>query len=301
MPGFKERLVGVFAPIVTPFEGDRLDLEALRSNLRILAGTDLSGYLALGSNGEFLSLSEQERRQVLQVFAEEKQDKIVMVGTGCESTHQTLERIRQSADMSFPFASVLTPHYFPKQINDAVLEAYYLRLADSSPVPILLYNAPAFTGGVAISPVCLRRLASHQNIAGIKDSSMAGPGSFLSGMTEDMDFAILAGSANFFYPSLHIGAAGGVLSLGNYLSDACCRLYDLFMQGDFSGARQLHHSLVRINRVVSGIHGVAGVKEAMDLMGLRGGEPRHPLQPLDAQQRSRISAAFEREGFSCES
>lgn len=299
MSVFMERLAGVFAPVVTTFEHDRLDLQALRSNLRILAGTGLSGYLALGSNGEFLSLSEQERLRVLEVFAEEKQDKSIMVGTGCESTQQTLEWIRQAADMNFPFASVLTPHYFPKQINDTVLESYYLRLADRSPIPIVLYNAPGFTGGVAISPACVRRLASHQNIAGIKDSSKAGPGTFLSGMRESADFAVLVGSANYFYPSLHIGAVGGVLSLGNYLFEACCRLYDLFMQGDYSAAGQLHHSLVRINRAVSGAHGVAGVKAAMDLMGLRGGEPRHPLQPLDAQQRASIKAVIEGEGFSC--
>jgi 4-hydroxy-2-oxoglutarate aldolase len=299
MPAFAEQLAGVFAPVVTTFKHDRLDLPALRSNLRNLAGTDLCGYLALGSNGEFRSLSEQERLRVLKVFAEEKQGKIVMVGMGCESTQQTLQWIRQAADMSFPFASILSPNYFPKQIDDAVLEAYYLKLADSAPIPIVLYNAPGFTGGVVISPACVRRLASHQNIAGIKDSSKEGPGQFLSSMKESAGFAVLAGSANTFYPSLQIGAVGGVLSLGNYLSGACCRLYNLFMQGDYAGASRLHHSLVRINRAVSGAHGVAGVKAAMDLMGLQGGEPRHPLQPLTAGQRSGIKAVIEAEGFSC--
>ncbi len=259
--------------------------------------TALAGFLALGSNGEFMSLSEREQHQVMEVFAEEKGHKAVMVGTGCESTRQTLQKIRRAAELGFPFASVLTPHYFAKQMNDATLEDYYMRLAEGSPIPIVLYNAPEFTGGTTISPSCLQRLASHENIAGIKDSSKAGPGSFLSILDRTVSFAVMAGSADFFYPSLHLGAVGGVLSLGNYLPEACCRLHKLFKDGTFNEAQELHHRLVRVNRMVSGSYGVAGVKAAMDLMGYQGGSPRHPLRGLSDSDRAKIKAAIEKEGF----
>ncbi len=296
MNKLSKRLAGVFAPVTTPFSNDEVDLQALRGNLEKLGKTSLTGFLALGSNGEFLTLCEREERQVLEVFAAEKGDKVVMVGTGCESSYHTLRKIRGAAELGFPFASVLTPRYFAKQLNDATIEGFYLQLAEASPIPLVLYNAPEYAGGVAISPSSLRRIASHENIAGIKDSSKVGPGAYLSILDRDADFAVLAGSANFFYPSLHLGAAGGVLSLGNFLPDECCRLYRLFHEGKFGEALQLHDRLVRINRSVSGAHGVAGVKGAMDLRGYQGGPPRRPLEGLSEPDRKKIKEAMEKEG-----
>jgi 4-hydroxy-2-oxoglutarate aldolase len=292
-----KKLSGVFAPVTTPFNNDEVDLKALQGNLQKLRTTTLTGFLALGSNGEFLTLSEREERQVMEVFAAEKGDKVVMVGAGCESSYHTLRKIRGVAELGFPFASVLTPRYFAKQLNDATMEEFYLRLAEGSPIPIVLYNAPEYTGGVSISPSSLQRIASHQNVAGIKDSSKVGPGVFLSLLENREDFAVLAGSANFFYPSLHLGAAGGVLSLGNFLPEECCRLYRYFQEGAFDEALRLHDRLVRINRAVSGSFGVAGVKGAMDLLGYNGGFPRRPLQGLTAADLEKIKKAIAKEGF----
>ena len=90
MTKIKQKLSGVFAPVVTPFERDELLLDCLRDNLKKLSKTDLTGYFALGSNGEFRSLSEREELQVLEVFSKEKSEKVVIVGTSCESSHQTI-------------------------------------------------------------------------------------------------------------------------------------------------------------------------------------------------------------------
>jgi len=288
------RLSGVFAPVVTPFRSDDLDLEALRGNLRRLAATGLSGYLALGSNGEFRSLGEAEEQRVLDVFAREKAGKLVMVGVGCESTRRTVEKACRAAAMGFDFASVLTPHYFPKNLADGSLHDFFSRVADGSPIPILLYNAPGFTGGVAASPACALRLAAHPNIVGMKDSSAAGPGVLLAQLPEDASFAVLAGSAGFLYPSLLQGASGGVLSMANYLPDPCCELYRLCRsrsRASLERAAALHRIVVRLNGAVSGRFGVPGVKAAMDLCGFRGGEPRHPLRTLSEDERETVRHA----------
>jgi len=116
----KKKLSGVFAPVVTPFNSDELALDDLRFNLRKLNETNLAGYLALGSNGEFRSLSDKEQIQVLEVFAEEKGNKVVMVGTGCESTRQTIEKSKLVSEMSFDYVSVLTPSYFAKHIDSPI-------------------------------------------------------------------------------------------------------------------------------------------------------------------------------------
>ncbi len=297
MSDLLNQLSGVFAPVVTPFSSDEIAIEDLRHNLRILGQSGLSGYLALGSNGEYKSLTEEEQDRVLKVFAEEKAGKTVMVGCGCESTVQTIARCRRAAEFGFEFASVLTPSYFPKRMDGPTLAAFFTRIADESPIPVLLYNAPGFAGGVQIPLKTVVELSRHPNIVGVKDSSSAGPTGMLTALDPDEDFHVLAGSIGFFYPTLHLGAVGGIVSLANALPSPCCELYECFCAGAFDRARELHDTLSRLNRAVSGSAGVAGVKAAMDVTGFRGREPRHPLTSLGTDAISAIRAAIQAEGF----
>lgn len=293
----ERKLSGVFAPVVTPFHSDELALDDLRFNLRKLNETNLAGYLALGSNGEFKSLSDKERNRILEVFAEEKGNKVVIVGTGCESTRQTIEKSKLAFEMGFDYVSILTPSYFARQIDGATLQCYYERIADSIDIPVLLYNAPGFTGGMEIPLQIVLELSGHPNIVGMKDSSPAGPAKLLACLDPTEDFNVLAGSANFFYPSLHLGAPGGVLSLANVLPGPCCDIYRLFTQGKYDDAKELSFRLARLNQAISGAWGVAGVKAAMDITGFKGGQPRHPLQGLSDEARERVRQTIINEGF----
>jgi len=293
----KEKLSGVFAPVVTPFNSDAPALDDLRYNLKKLNETDLTGYLALGSNGEFKSLSDKEQIQVLEVFAEEKGDKVIMVGTGCESTRQTIEKSKLVSEMGFDYASVLTPSYFPKQIDGVALRDYYERIADSIDIPVLLYNAPGFTGGMRIPLQTIAELSRHPNIVGMKDSSPEGPGKLLARLDASEDFHVLAGSANFFYPCLHLGVPGGVISVANVLPAPCCELYRLFTQGRYDQAKVLAFRLSRLNDAISGAWGVAGVKAAMDMTGFKGGRTRHPLRAVTAEAAEKIRRQIADEGF----
>jgi len=293
----ERKLSGVFAPVVTPFYSDELALDDLRFNLRKLNETNLAGYLALGSNGEFKSLSDKEQNRILEVFAEEKGNKVVLVGAGCESTRQTIEKSKLALEMGFDYVSILTPSYFAKRIDGATLQCYYERIADSIDIPVLLYNAPGFTGGMEIPLQIVLELSGHPNIVGMKDSSPAGPGKLLACLDPTEDFNVLAGSANFFYPALHLGAPGGVLSLANALPGPCCDIYRLFRQGKYDNAKELSFRLARLNQAISGPWGVAGVKAAMDITGFKGGQPRHPLQGLTDEARERVRQTIINEGF----
>ena len=293
----RKKLSGVFAPVVTPFRNEELSLDDLRHNLRRLGETSLAGYLALGSNGEYKSLTDREQMQVLEVFAAEKDDKVVMVGTGCESTKQTVEKSRVVAQMGFDYVSVLTPSYFAKRMDGETLRGYYERIADSISIPVLIYNAPGFAGGVQVPPATVAALAKHERIVGMKDSAPTGPARFLTELDPADDFSVLAGSINFFYPSLHIGAAGGVVSLANALPEPCARLYTLFAEGKYAEAKELHFQLARLNRAVSGSWGVAGVKAAMDVLGFKGGAPRHPLTSVPDEGRERMKQALTNAGL----
>ncbi len=293
----RENLTGIFAPVVTPFENDVPDLDALAFNLAKLRRTGLTGFLALGSNGEVRSLTDEERILVLEVFAQEKGDKVVMVGIGCESTKETIEKGHVAAQMGFDYVSVLTPSYFAKQMDATALKRHYERIAETMAVPVLLYNAPQFAGGVQIPPKTILELAKHPNIVGIKDSSAVGPARYLAELDPEENFSVLAGSTDTLYASLHLGATGGVLSVANFAPDACVELYQMYTQGQYERARELSDALIRLNQVVSGTWGVAGVKAAMDLVGLKGGRPREPLMPATSEAVLQIKRTMVNEGF----
>jgi 4-hydroxy-2-oxoglutarate aldolase len=131
----------------------------------------------------------------------------------------------------------------------------------------------------------------------MKDSAPTGPAKFLSCLDPAEDFHILAGSANFIYSSLHLGAPGGVLSLANVLPEPCCNLYSLFTQGKYDQAKELSFRLARLNQSVSSAWGVAGVKAAMDITGFKGGLPRHPFKCLSDKDEKQIKQAIINEGF----
>ncbi|MBN1479250.1 dihydrodipicolinate synthase family protein [candidate division KSB1 bacterium] len=293
----KTNLAGVFAPVNTPFLKDELRLDHLRENLEFYAQSKLKGLLALGSNGEFRSLTDREQWQVLEIFAEFKGDKIILVGTACESTCETIEKSKRVADMGFEYVSVLTPGYFAKFMTGDVLRAHFEKIADASPIPMLIYNAPQFTGGVVIPPTTLAMLAKHPNIVGIKDSSSEGPGKYLNVMDIQEDFHILSGSSSSFYPSLFIGACGGIISLANVFPDSVVDLYEAWCDKDYARGQYLHLRLGRLTAAVSGSYGVAGVKAAMNIVGLKGDEPRSPMLPAPKSEVDKIRAAMLGEGF----
>ena len=289
-----QNLSGVWIPICTPFTRGEVDIGKLEHNLEIYSQTKLKGYFALGSNGEACMLNEEEKKKVLRtVLRKKEENQLVMAGCSHESARGTIALTNLAADEGADLASVITPHYFKKVMTDDALIRFFEMVADSSPLPVVLYNAPGFAGGVAFSVKAVARLSQHPNIIGMKDSAPTGPNVFLS-IIDRGNFSILAGSANFFLPSLVMGAVGGVLSAANFFPQACCRLYEIFHQGNMEKAKELQQAILRINREVSGKYGVAGVKAAMDFTGFSGGEPRLPLLPLSSTDREIVRLALEK-------
>jgi len=290
------RMDGVFAPISTPFsENEELDLDALAFNVERYAATGLLGYLALGSNGENRSLTEEERRDVLRCIVRRKRlDQVVMAGAAYDAQRDTERFLRDAAGLGADFGLVLSPGYFRKQMTDEVLFRYFSTLADASPIPLVLYNAPAFCG-VTLSPALAGRLSSHPNIAGMKDSAAGGIESFLQ--FESESFHVLAGSANFLFAAMMGGAIGGTVSLANSFPEMALELFRCGQARDERNGVPLQERVTRINQAIAGPYGPPGVKAAMTLAGYKGGIPRRPLAPLTAAQVEALRAALEKEGL----
>jgi 4-hydroxy-2-oxoglutarate aldolase len=283
----REKLSGVFAPITTPFsEEGRLLLDQLVSNIRKLNESKLRGYFVLGTNGEFESLTEAERREVLETAIEvSSKDKVIMAGTGRESTEQSITDTKEAASMGFHFASLIAPSFFAKKMTDQVLSRHFRLIADISPIPVLLYNNPE-VAVVTFSAGLIGELSKHPNIVGMKDSSKGNFASYV--LAAGPDFNILAGSANFFFEALVMGGVGGVLSIANFAPDICCKVYDLWKTAKLEEAKKVQYRLMALNQKVSGKYGVAGVKAAMDIAGFYGGAPRSPLPPLTPEERQKL-------------
>ena len=285
------RLDGIYPPIPTPFD-DRGDVatRALADNLAYWNQFDLRGYVVLGTNGEYVLLTEQEKLQVLETArAAIPSDKLMIAGTGCEATRETIELTKKAAAIGADAALVITPSYYKSRMTPEALIHHFHAVADASPIPVILYNMPACTG-IDLSAEAIAAIAEHPNIIGIKDSGgnlvkmgdirrLAGP-----------DFQVLAGSASFLLPALSVGAVGGILALANIAPAQCLAIRQHFLDGEWEQARELQVRMIPVNTAVTRGWGVPALKAAMDMLGLYGGPVRSPLLPLSDDLKDRLRA-----------
>lgn len=283
-------LSGVFPALTTPFGSDgSVSLSGLKHNIQQYNQTGVSGYVAIGSTGESVLLTPAEVEGVLATVKESAaKGKTLIAGTGAESTAETIVRTKRAAAIGYDVALVKTPYYYKPSYKPEVFIAHYRRVADESPIPVLLYSVPQFTG-VALEPAEIAALAEHPNIIGIKDSSGNVQRVAETIATVPAAFQVLVGSASTVYPCLTIGARGAILALASALPERCVALFELVRQGQHEKARELQSLIVRASKLVVSECGIAGVKFVMDQRGYHGGLPRLPLLPLHDEQKKRLS------------
>ena len=281
---------GIFPALTTPFEPDgNVSVAGIKQNIRLYNQTGLAGYVALGSTGEAVLLSREEADVVLATVKEAATpDKILIAGTGAESTAETIARTKRAAALGYQVALVKTPYYYKPAYRPENFIQHYRAVADASPIPVLLYSVPVFTGITLEAPEIIT-LASHPNIIGIKDSSASVQriGEIVAGAPAH--FQVLTGGAAVVYPSLAVGARGAILALADLLPEKCVELYQLFQQSRHSEARQLQLQLVGASKRVVSENGIPGLKFAMGLRGYFGGSPRPPLLPIEEAKKNAIA------------
>ncbi len=292
------KLAGVFPPIPTPFDRDgSVSLSGLKQNIELLNRYDLSGYVVLGSNGEFVLLRQEEKLKTIEAARESlPPGKLLIAGTGCEATRETIDLTRAAAEAGADAVLVINPHYYKNRLDDASLIQHYAAVADASPIPVIIYNMPGSTG-LDLDAQTVVSLSRHGNIIGMKDSS-----GNLNKMAEILgevgpDFQMLAGSAGFLLPALSLGAVGGVVALANVAPGTCIELYRAFQQGEIQRARDVQVRIVGLNNLVTREGGVPALKAALDMVGLVGGMPRPPLLPISADMRKVLHSALSELGL----
>jgi len=305
-------LTGIYPPIPSIFneEGHFDPMKVTQNIKKVLEETihfsSFKGFVVLGSNGEYPSLTFKEKLLALETVCKAMKEskklldsspnkRYLIAGTGANSTYETIEVTKIATDLGYNAALVITPYYFKNQMNDEVIVDHFYRVANSSQIPIIIYNVPSFTY-LDLSPSAIVKLSQHPNIIGIKESS--GNIVKITQLVQESrkGFSVMAGSGSYFFPALMAGATGGVMALANVFPTRCAQLYDLYKSmnssNDFQNAQSLQALLVPVNQIVTGMFGIASLKFAMERYGYEGGIPRLPLQPLNSEQKKKIESIF---------
>ena len=282
-------LSGVFPALTTPFSADgSVSVEDIKHNITKYNSTGLAGYVAIGSTGESVLLSRKEVDTVLVAVKESAAPGMRLIaGTGAESTAETIDRTKRAAELGYHVALVKTPYYYKPMYKPEAFIAHYRRVADASPIPVLLYSVPQFTG-VALEALEVGVLAQHPNIIGIKESSGNVQRAAEMLAAAPSSFQLLVGSASMMFPSMVLGAVGSILALASALPELCVSLFEAARKGDLETARALQATILPASKLIVSQNGIPGVKYAMDQAGYRGGIPRQPLLPLHEEQRLAI-------------
>lgn len=284
----KINLHGIFPPIATPFENGKIAFDKLEINIKKLSGTGIAGIVVLGSNGEYVYLSEKEKRDVIGAVVRAVPDNMpVIAGTACESAAETIRLTCDSAELGARAALLTPPHYYGGKMTDEALTRFYTEVADNIPIPALLYNVPKFTH-LNLTAGLISRLSRHPNIVGVKDSSgnVNLLGQYLN--NSESNFNVLVGTAGVLFSGLTLGCVGGIVAMANVAPQACVKILESVNQGDVDKARRLQLKMLPVNNAVTLDFGISGLKAAMDMLDYFGGEPRSPLLPATEKEKKEI-------------
>jgi len=289
-------LKGIIPPMVTPFdETGAIRYDWFESNIDKYLEAGIEGFLVLGSNAESVYLEHSEKLRLIESARKRvPSSSTLLAGTGVESTQGTIELTKEAADRGVDGVLVKNPYYFKSQMSFDVYMAHYTAVADASPVPVVIYNVPAFTG-IPLESRLVIELARHPNIRGMKDSSGDMKlDSEVSWNTDSTKFSVMGGSAPVLFPAMVAGARGGVIAFACAAPKAALALYRAISAGDHKKAGVIQRIIAPPAGAVTTKYGIPGLKGAMELEEFEPGLPRRPLLPLKPAQREDLQQVFRR-------
>ncbi len=288
---------GIIPPVATPMRADEeLDLPRLRWFLDRLLAAGVHGVFVLGTNSEFYALDEAEKQAVVAAAVEHVNRRVpVYAGTGAQTTREAVRLTRMAEREGADGVSVITP-YFVSPTQQEIYD-HYRRVAESTRLPVVLYNNPATCGGVKIDVETVARLARIPNVAGMKDSSgdLQNTNECVRAVPES--FSVLMGRDTLILPALLFGARGAVPATGNIAPALLAEIYNAFRRGDLEAAKAAQ---LRLNplRLALGLCTAPGaVKAALDVLGLSIGPCRAPVSGLAPDKVPKMRAALQAAGL----
>ncbi len=291
----KESLVKKFGrvliPIVTPFDkGGDISISDLKGVLEHIQRNNLSDSIIVGgTNGEFASLTIEERIRIFKTVREEVQDQPVIAGTGTPSTKETVYLTKVAEEMGMDMAMVVTP-YYNNPGSPGLLE-HFTEVAKSTKLPITLYNIPIFTG-VNLEPEIVQKLSRIDNIVAIKEEVALNPTQVTRFILATNDtFPVYCGDDTMVLSALSQGAVGAVSGGSHIIGRDMKKMIELFLCGKLKEAQEIHNKIYPLFRAFGGedrVNPIPLLKEALNLIGVRVGGPRLPLHGANDKERDRM-------------
>ena len=288
---------GIIPPVATPMlENEDLDLPRLRWFIDHLLANGVHGIFVLGTNSEFYAMDDDEKQRVIATAVDHVRGRApVFAGTGAESTREAVRLTKMAEKEGVQGVSVITPYFVLP--NQQEIFDHYRRIAESTSLPVILYNNPATCGGVKIEPETVARLAGIPNIRAIKDSSGDLQNTIEMIRMVPRSFSVLMGRDTLIYPAMIYGAKGAVPATGNIAPHLLVEIYESYVRGDHASslAAQLKLNPVRMSLTLGTAPG--GVKAALQLLGLPIGSSRRPVAPLPPDKLEKMRAALRAGGL----
>ena len=285
------KLKGCFTAIVTPFNGDKVDKEALRRIVRAQLKGGAAGLVPCGSTGEAATLSPEEYLDVIKLVVDEAKGRVpVMPGVGTNCTARSVEMVKKVSGLGVDGLLAIVP-YYNKPTQEGMI-AHFSAVTRASRLPVVLYNIPGRTG-VNMTPAtvfALRRKFS--SIIGIKEAS-----GNLDQVSEiinilDEDFTVMSGDDSLTLSMMAVGARGVISVVSNIAPAQTAEMCALFLKGEPHEAARIHHNLFPLVKALFAETNPIPVKYAVSLLGLCGDEPRLPLTPLTEPNRAAVKKAM---------
>lgn len=284
--------------MVTPFDKEgKINEEALRKLVRYLM-PNVDGFVPVGTTGEFVYMTHEERRRVLEIVVDEvKGQKPVIAGTGAASTREAILLAREAQKAGANACLVVTP-YFIRPSEKGIFKHFY-EIARAVDIPIVLYNIPQTTDTYLPRRV-IEDLADIPNIVGLKDSS-----GNLAYMMEILEYCgdrlqVLVGHDEIVVGALAAGASGMILASANVYPEIWREIYKAVQEGDLNKARELQFQVQKLSRIFTRYGGAVAVKAALNMMGFDVGNPRQPLKGVGGalvhEDRAEIRLELEKLG-----
>ena len=288
---------GIIPAMVTPLTPEgKINERALRKFTDYLIRGGSHGLFVVGTTGEFYGLSPEEKRDLFQITVDQVQGRVpVYAGTGAITTREAIQLTRLAEEAKADAVSVLTPMFISPSQKELI--RHYTAIAESTRLPVLLYNNPPKTG-VNLAAATVAKLAEVPNIVGIKDSSgdFTLTGEYLR-LTRGKDFHVLLGRDTLIYAGLCYGATGSIAACANVAPRLVADIYDKYVAGDLKGALEAQFTLAPLRIAFALGSFPAVIKESLELLGIDAGACMEPVGPMSAEEKEQLKKILKEMGL----
>lgn len=291
-------LTGMYTALITPFRGDEVDLEGVRTLIRRQIAAGVDGVLLLGSTGEHSTLSREECEQIVRIGVEECKGRVtLMVGTGSNCTRTTIEQSLWAEDLGADILLIVTPYY--NRPTQKGLYCHFEAVARAVSTPIILYNNPA-RALVSVDPLTLCEIAELPNMVAVKDctNNLSWTSDVIHHLgNRSTSFTLVSGDDIAALPIMAVGGQGLISILSNLLPERMVALVRAIDRGEMAEARRLHNELLPLFKATCFEPNPIPIKEAMAICGLPSGGCRLPLTGMSEPHRESLHRLLQEAGL----